>query len=185
MKVVAEVADVDVEEAVRIEVEDRRRKPYKRKVSLLAEKKQKQIKRTKKTLEKLFRSTDYKNYDKDKSQVPKSVLAQNRDLLFDTIRNSNVPQDRLIIVTHERMYRIAEEGVSPLLHIYGHIHEYKFGSFKGTCYLNAAAIDNGFSGLFGRREILPEGYCGVVIADGEVSVTRKLLFESGRHGNPG
>ena len=68
--------------------------------------------------------------------------------------------------------QIAEEGVSPLLHIFGHEHEYKFRLFKDTYYLNAARM---YHGIFRRAKPHPEGYCSVEMVDGRVDVERKLL----------
>lgn len=158
---------------------DRRRISIRRAAAKLGERRLKRLQREWRRLEKIRSSRDYKSYRNDRSAISRFALFKNREILFEKLRNDNIPDERLIIVTHERMYKIFEEGVCPLLHIYGHVHKYTFNLFKGTYYLNAAAIDNGLSEFFGRREILPEGYCDVVIAGGEVSVTRKLLFEGG------
>lgn len=124
---------------------------------------------------KSYRSREYRQYQDESEMLSKHALTLNRRMLFDIIRCSDVPCDKLIIVTHERMFRIAEERVTPLAHISGHVHEFKVTEYKGTCYLNAAAIDNGYSEMFGRAELLPIGYCSVVFSEGNVSVERKLL----------
>lgn len=158
------------------EAKDRRRKEYKRRVARLELRKELEIEKIGKAIEKVYKTREYKKYQEDRSVLSKATLIDNRNLLFKKIRSSGVPQNKLIIVTHERMYKIAEEGMSPLLHIFGHAHEYKFGLFKGTYYLNAAAIDNGMSESFGRKKLLPEGYCDVTILEGAVTVIRKFLF---------
>lgn len=155
---------------------DRRRKGYKSKVRRIEERKVQEIKKAQKAIDKIYITKEYKKYEEDRESLPKKVLLDNRKLLFDNVRGAEIPSNKLIIVTHERMYKISEEDVNPLLHIFGHIHEYKFGLFKGTYYLNTAAIDNGFSEFFGRTELLPEGYCDIAISKGEVVVRRKLLF---------
>lgn len=174
-----EVEDKHQEEldSVRSRSSDRRLKEYKKKVARIEARKEREFEKAEKAIERMFRTSEYKQYEGERRKLAKSTLLRNRIQLFDKIRSSSIPDEKLIIVTHERMHKIAEEGVSPLLHIYGHIHEYKFGLFKGTYYLNAAAIDNGFSELFGRKEILPEGYCIVTLFAGKVSVERKRLFQ--------
>lgn len=123
-------------------------------------------------LRKFHRTPEYKQFSAERGELPKDVLDRNRRLLFDNIKKSEIPEDKLIIVTHERMYKIAEDGVTPLLHVYGHEHEYKFNEFMGTYYLNAAAVDNG---LFERLDPCPEGYCIVEFANGKVAVKRKRI----------
>ncbi len=162
---------------LRQKTRDRRRKGYKAQVRRLEEREAKEINKADKQIEKVYSSKEYKIYEEDCIESRKGVLSDNRVALFDKIHSAGIPEDKLIIVTHERMYKIAEEGVSPLLHIFGHAHEYKFSKFKGTYYLNAAAIDNGFSELFGRTELLPEGYCDIDISSSGVLVRRKLLQE--------
>lgn len=121
-------------------------------------------------------SKEYRSYLKDRDKMFISVLTKNRSQLFNNIKKSNIPQNKLIILTHQRMPKLAEEGINPLLHIFGHLHEYSFNKYKETYYLNASAIDNGFSEFFGKQKLCPEGYCRVTINDDtEVSVERRLL----------
>lgn len=104
------------------------------------------------------------------------ALKMNREKLRETVRDAALPEDRLVIVTHERLTRLAEQGPTPLLHIHGHVHRYSFRQSKGTWYLNAAALDAGASVARGKRDPEPEGYCVVDIAPGRVEVERRLLL---------
>jgi len=115
----------------------------------------------------------YKKIMNDLSRAKVDVLRTNRRLLFNKIRKNKIPQDRLIIVTHQRLTKLADNGIRPLLHIFGHIHEYKLSFFQGTWYLNAAALDNGLSADFGRINIQPEGYCIVEFNRMSPTVIRK------------
>ena len=124
---------------------------------------------------------DVKTYD---PTTFKRTLVRNREQLFSRIRKSKISHTKLIVMTHERLSRIAEENVSPLLHIYGHIHKYEFRKFKGTHYLNAAAIDNGYSEGFVAKDAPPEGYCWLTIQNGDVSVERRLVDTKSGYGSP-
>lgn len=157
---------------------DRRRKSYKRRVAKIEERKRSDISTAQIGVTKIYGSRAYSAYQSDELAITDDTLLCNRNALFDLIRASNFPQDRLIIITHERMFRISDEGIVPLLHVFGHIHKYAFSLFKGTHYLNAAAIDNGYSAAFGRKNLLPEGYCDVEISGGQVTVVRRLLGPS-------
>lgn len=156
---------------------DRRRKEYKKRVARIEAKKVKEIRRVREVIEKIKNTRGYKKFEEERWALSRTALFENRKKLFDLIRSSNVPQSKLIIVTHERMYKIAEERVLPLLHIFGHIHKYQFNFFKGTYYLNASPIDYGFSAIYGSDEILPEGYCDVTISERKVTVKRRTIFE--------
>lgn len=108
--------------------------------------------------------------------APALALELNRERLRETVRRAGVPEDRLVIVAHERLARLAEQGPAPLLHIHGHVHRHSFRHYKGTWYLNAAALDAGTSAMRGRRDPEPEGYCVVDVARGRVEVERRLLL---------
>lgn len=154
---------------------DKRKKAYKRRVAKVWKRRLAEIAVVRQTTEKIYSNKAYEAYHNDDMALTGDALISNRNSLFDLIRKKNLPQDRLIIVTHERMFKINDEGVTPLLHVFGHIHKYGFSLFKGTHYLNAAAVDNGMSEAFGRKELLPEGYCDVEISKGQVTVIRKTL----------
>lgn len=129
-----------------------------------------------KAINSIRKSVDYKNYQEDCYVSPEKILSKNRENIFNKIHENKIPNNKLIIVTHERLTRLTEEGITPLLHVFGHIHEYKFTSHRGTYYLNAAALDNGLSELFGRKIIFPVGYCIVHLQEESIHVERHQLF---------
>lgn len=136
---------------------------------------EKQLRLIRQPEEKFFGSPGYRSYLQDKWECGRSALAKNRKELLAVIQRANIPTDRLIVVTHERLFRLADEGLIPLLHVFGHRHEYKFTRFAGTNYLNAAALDES---LFISSEGIyssPGGYCRVVLQHGQVHVERESL----------
>lgn len=126
-------------------------------------------------IRKIMASKAYSRYLKDRTRAYGNVLTENRSQLLELIRMRDVPEDRLIVVTHQRLYKLADDGLNPLLHVFGHVHEYTFQRFKATYYLNAAAMDNGFSEFFGRKKLYPEGYCRVTVHSNDIQVERRLL----------
>lgn len=121
--------------------------------------------------EQRFRDTEsYKNYRAEQWDCIEEAQALNRRRLLASITNAGIPTDRLILVTHERQHKLHEDGLTPLLHIYGHRHRHEFTKFKGAHYLNAAPLDwscvydpDGSKGVTGR-------YCRVDISDSSVQV---------------
>ena len=123
---------------------------------------------------KLEASREHRIYIKDVDACYKRTLVLNRAALIHEIKTSCVAQDRLIVVTHERLFRFADEGVFPLLHVFGHRHEFKYTQHLGIHYLNAAALDTeSFSGN-------PDmgGYCKVELVHGQVNVERRHIEAS-------
>lgn len=108
--------------------------------------------------------------------APALALELNRQALRKTVRRAGVPRDRLVVITHDRLTRLAEQGPAPLLHIHGHRHRHDFRRTQGIWYLNAAALDAGSSARRSGRTPEPEGYCVATIAPGRVEVERRLLW---------
>lgn len=131
-----------------------------------------------KPVEKVMRATAFTKYLNDQERARLKSSSENRKALFGKIKDSGIPQDKLILVTHARLFRLADDGLAPLLHVFGHVHEFKLTRFKGTWYLNAAALDSGLSALLGRKEIQPEGYCIVEFCGRSISVERRSLLET-------
>lgn len=154
---------------------DRRRSSYINKSWELVGQKMRAMDRAGAPLRKFQKSPAYRTCMADIDGANNRALLMNRSKLFDLIRSEVVSPDKLILLTHERLYRIAEEGVTPLLHIFGHRHEHTFKPFKGTYYLNAAAVDHGMSEEFGRIDLQPLGYCVVELNGSTVTVHRRLI----------
>lgn len=136
----------------------------------------KRVAEVRKPIHMIRKSVAYKCYQEDHHFSWERILRKNRENIFNKIKERKVPENKLIIVTHERLTGLSEEGLTPLLHIFGHIHEYKFTTYKGTKYLNAAALDNGSSALYGRKIIYPVGYCIVQLHEESIHVERRQLF---------
>jgi predicted phosphodiesterase len=136
---------------------------------------EKALRRLNSEIRKTMASKAYGHYLKDCGRAYGNVLTENRRQLLDLIRTRGVSEDRLVVVTHQRLYKLADDGLNPLLHVFGHVHEYAFHRFKATYYLNAAAMDNGLSEFFGRQKIYPEGYCRVTVQGNDIQVERRLL----------
>ncbi len=155
---------------ISLEVDGGKRKPRRR----LTED-ERALRRLYSEIRKTEASKAYRNYLRDREQTYGLVLKENRRQLLELISASGIAEDKLIVVTHQRLYKLADDGLNPLLHVFGHLHEYAFRKFKETYYLNAAAMDNGFSEFFGRPKLCPEGYCWVTVYGNDVQVERRLL----------
>lgn len=166
-------AGVEVEWKVKritLGVEGGKRKPRRR-----LSQDEKALRRLNSEIQKTITSKAYRPYQQDRMRAYDNVLAENRRQLLELIHTRGIPEDRLVVVTHQRLYKLADDGLNPLLHVFGHVHEYAFHKFKATYYLNAAAVDNGFSEFFGRQKLCPEGYCRVTVQGNDIQVERRLL----------
>jgi hypothetical protein len=134
-------------------------------------------------MEKITSSREYNLYIEDLEDpydYKDRTFDRNRLTLLEQIKNSGVAQDRLIVITHERLFRFAEDGVVPLLHVFGHLHKFKHTSYRGTHNLNAAALDtHTVYDSEGRLKPSSGGYCRVVLTDGQVEIERRHLPDSG------
>lgn len=70
-----------------------------------------------------------------------SILELNRNSVRKAIRRDSVDPRRCVVVTHERVARLSEEIPGTLLHLFGHIHHYSDQTYKGTRYIDVAALD--------------------------------------------
>ncbi len=61
--------------------------------------------------------------------------------MFESIREAGVDPGKLIIVTHDRLFRIHEEMDGILCHLFGHRHGFKHTVSKGTHFVNVSALD--------------------------------------------
>ena len=66
---------------------------------------------------------------------------QNQKTLIKILRRSVIDFSRTILITHERLWRIGRDMPGLSLHVYGHIHRFREHDFKGTKYVNVAALD--------------------------------------------
>lgn len=95
-----------------------------------------------KNYESFMKSPEYKNYLNDALLTHRKIEHANRQQLIDAIKLLKVDVGRLVLVTHERMYRIHEEIGGLGFHLFGHRHGFKHTVFKGTNYVNVSVLDN-------------------------------------------
>jgi predicted phosphodiesterase len=70
-----------------------------------------------------------------------SILKLNRARLRKVIGDASVDPRKCVVITHERLSRLSEEIPGTLLHLFGHIHRYSDKIYKGTRYIDVAALD--------------------------------------------
>jgi Icc-related predicted phosphoesterase len=70
-----------------------------------------------------------------------SILKSNRARLRKVIGSASVDPRKCVVITHERLSRLSEEIPGTLLHLFGHIHRYSDNIYKGTRYIDVAALD--------------------------------------------
>ena len=81
------------------------------------------------------------------------ILDLNRQKLKSLISKIGASPERTIVITHERLSRFGEIAPNALLHVFGHIHKFSETDFKGTKFVNVAALDRPISA---RPRILSE-----------------------------
>lgn len=95
-----------------------------------------------KNYESLIASAKYKNYLEDRLLINKEIEQKHKQCLFEVLKKSKIDVSRLMLITHERMYRIHEEIKGLGFHLFGHRHGFKHTVFKGTNYVNVSVLDN-------------------------------------------
>lgn len=121
--------------------EDSRDKKCIKAVKTLLRKKDLKIAQAGNEYRKLLRSKKYNSYNRDLAQISKETDKRNKASLFELIKNSSYPQDKFIIVSHHRIFRLGENVSNPCLHIFGHRHTFKHTNHKGLHCLNVSALD--------------------------------------------
>jgi len=118
-------------------------------------------------------SSGYKKYKGEIYAAHNKTLSLNRNKLFTAIRRSNIPNNRLIIISHDRLTKISEEKIPAALHIFGHRHTYKLTKMGASHYLNTAQLDSSID--MESRSRLGGGYCIVKLDGDSISVERRTL----------
>jgi predicted phosphodiesterase len=150
-------------------------KAYRKAGQKLRDWKSKKLSNLQEKIYRLQKTSAYSKFEEDSWDCVEKTRQKQREELFKCIAANAIPHDRVIVLTHERLYRLADDGIVPLLHIFGHKHQYKFNKFKGTNYLNAAALD---SSKFVDGEgwtVSPSGYCVVTLSNADVIVERRTV----------
>jgi len=94
-------------------------------------------------------------YARKTKKARDEVGLRNRTVLFELIRSEHIEPSRLILVTHDRQYRLHEDLPGLRLHLFGHRHGFKDTEYKGTRYVNVSALDQ--SGAVGPRNLAALG----------------------------
>lgn len=89
----------------------------------------------------LTKSAKFKKFLVDQTITRKNILNENVLALtksIDAIRNRN---DNIVIVTHERIYRIQEKTPKIFMHMFGHRHGFKVTDVNGIKFINVSMLD--------------------------------------------
>src|SRR5207253_2480429 len=90
---------------------------------------------------KIQRTKAYQKYIEQRQLAKSEVLRLNRQGISNAIREAGIDPKKSVIITHERLSRLSQELPGTLLHIFGHIHKYSDHTFRGTRYIDVAALD--------------------------------------------
>jgi predicted phosphodiesterase len=90
---------------------------------------------------KLQRSKAYQKYALQLQSAASEILRLNRETVHKALRRVEFDPRRCVVVTHERFGRLSEALPGALLHLFGHVHRFSENTFKGTKYVNVAALD--------------------------------------------
>ncbi len=90
-------------------------------------------------------SRDYQRYFTQYLEANNEINKLHRKKMTDVIKRLGTEIKRTILVTHERQYRLGVDMPGLPLHLFGHIHRFSEHSFKGTKYVNVAALDRKIS----------------------------------------
>lgn len=99
------------------------------------------IEKARKPIEKIKKTKAFEKYHSQLKSVKSEILRLNRESVGETVREAGVDPRRCIVITHERLARLREELPGTLLHLFGHIHQFSDHDFKGTKYIDVAALD--------------------------------------------
>lgn len=83
--------------------------------------------------------------------ISREVAHLNRKQLLDVVRSSGVEPSQLMLVTHDRLYRLDEDLPGLKFHVFGHRHGFKHTVQKGTHILNVSALGE-------VRTVIPRGF---------------------------
>ncbi|MGK0270059.1 MAG: hypothetical protein ACI88H_000692 [Cocleimonas sp.] len=89
-----------------------------------------------------IRESDYyRMYKEEHSNACVNLTDKNINALVELIMTAQMPLDKLIIVTHERIDKLGEYFPSPpYLHLFGHRHGFRKSYYKGSNFVNISAF---------------------------------------------
>lgn len=82
-----------------------------------------------------------RRFKHDKKKVEKAFETENRRALIQLLNAAQVDPKRLVLVTHERQYRLHEDMPGCFLHLFGHRHGFKRTSSHNSHFVNVSALD--------------------------------------------
>jgi hypothetical protein len=97
--------------------------------------------KAKNQIEKIKSTKAFKDYASQVHSSKSEVLRLNRESMIRAVKQMGVDPRRCIVITHERIARLSEELPGTLLHVFGHIHRFSDRHFKGTRFIDVAALD--------------------------------------------
>jgi Icc-related predicted phosphoesterase len=103
------------------------------------------IEKARKPIEKIKRTKAFQKYVSQLKLAKGEILRLNRENVVKAVREAGVDPRRCVVITHERLARLSEELPGTLLHLFGHIHQFSDRDFKGTKYIDVAALDRPIS----------------------------------------
>jgi Icc-related predicted phosphoesterase len=144
LKAELRISQIDVEHEIAVTdiIEAANGRGYKTKLKSLEAELNREKKIALRVYEKICSSNYYNRYMKDWRIAYPEIEKRNRALLFAEIKKSAIDVERLLLVTHERMYRIHEEIGGIRYHLFGHRHGFKHTTFQGTHFVNVSALDS-------------------------------------------
>ena len=92
-------------------------------------------------METIKQSKAYQDYASDMRLCKSETLRLNRESIGRAVRKMKADSRNCIVMAHERIPRLNEELPGALLHLFGHIHQFSVRDFKGTKYVDVAALD--------------------------------------------
>jgi hypothetical protein len=122
---------------------------------------------------------DTARYQQACATAKKQALLLNRDKLAEILVEDPKRTERTIVLTHERLSRLDEMG-SPLIHIHGHLHTYKYSVYKGSHVFNVACLDQDTSAFQRARPGKGLQECGYSI----LSIGNNMALTTERKGLP-
>jgi Icc-related predicted phosphoesterase len=96
-------------------------------------------------IETIKRSKAYRDYLAALRLCSSETLRLNRESVGRAVRKIKADPRKCIVISHERMPRLNDEIPGALLHLFGHIHRFSVRDFKGTTYVDVAALDRSSS----------------------------------------
>jgi hypothetical protein len=96
-------------------------------------------------IEKIKQSRAYRDYLAAFRLCSSETLRLNRESVGRAVRKMKADPRKCIVMSHERFPRLNDQVPGALLHLFGHIHRFSVRDFRGTTYVDVAALDRSSS----------------------------------------